>query len=483
MSAPLNFPETMRPAFTQNGQIPIYEWYINEVVSCGTVKWDNELISRYIKEGGESYGGASKFHYDAFNKYIDHIKDKSVAVIGSQKPWIEAILCNVGAKKITTVEFNVPIVNHNIITACSYDEFCKSDNKYDAIVSYSSIEHSGLGRYGDQLNPNGDIEAMCQIHKHLKTDGHVFLGVPVGKDYLVWNAHRIYGELRLKLLIEGFDDLEWFGVEKTYLQNCSQPKGNPIYDKQPVIVLKKNESLLKKYVITNDVVVSDLDISEDRRGAGYNLGDLLNMPSLGNFWSLDPHNDLDRMILLGSKYERSVLSIYCKNRNKKDVVPDISLIRNSVKQFILENSIEKLSIMEIVKDPKTLCVHVRSGDSPTEIEFKNTIKKASTKFNKVILMSGLHLDTSYADNNSKINNFKETLNEILQFNSNIFVYLDTPDMHLSTFMMASNVLLHKGGFSCLASIVSTGNVFATQLFHHATADTWLRLVNTKLQIL
>ena len=33
---------------------------------------------------------------------------------------------------------------------------------FDAVVSFSSIEHSGLGRYGDALNPWGDLIAAAQ---------------------------------------------------------------------------------------------------------------------------------------------------------------------------------------------------------------------------------------------------------------------------------------------------------------------------------
>ncbi len=31
--------------------------------------------------------------------------------------------------------------------------------KFDTVVSFSSIEHSGLGRYGDGLNPWADLVA------------------------------------------------------------------------------------------------------------------------------------------------------------------------------------------------------------------------------------------------------------------------------------------------------------------------------------
>ena len=34
---------------------------------------------------------------------------------------------------------------------------------FDFAVSFSSIEHCGLGRYGDPLNPFGDFEAVAQV--------------------------------------------------------------------------------------------------------------------------------------------------------------------------------------------------------------------------------------------------------------------------------------------------------------------------------
>jgi len=240
----------MKDLFTLNGQIPIYDWYFDGEIAKNSIFWSNSYLQTFIDRftveniitgniDKESYDGAAKIHLDAFLKYIDSIKNKKVAVIGSQTPWIESILVNCGAKEITTVEYNVPICNHNIINTISYTDFCRSSEKYDAVVSYSSVEHSGLGRYGDPLNPNGDIETMEQIYKSLKNGGLCFIGFPVGKDYLVWNAHRIYGETRLKLMyLDKFKEIEWFGCDKNFIHTCAIPTGNPEYE-QPVIILQK----------------------------------------------------------------------------------------------------------------------------------------------------------------------------------------------------------------------------------------------------
>lgn len=46
------------------------------------------------------------------------------------------------------------------------------------MISYSSLEHSGLGRYGDELNPDGDIEAAEEVWCMLKKGGYFIIGLP-----------------------------------------------------------------------------------------------------------------------------------------------------------------------------------------------------------------------------------------------------------------------------------------------------------------
>lgn len=246
---PRTIPDELRAAYTLNGEIPVYDWYINGCVEPNTVHWTNEYIQNFCDRftfdkiennthGGEPYFRGSFLHVVACKKYS--VIGKDVAVIGSESPWIEAILINAGAKSVTTVEYNTPICNHPALKTMSYVDFCKSSAKYDAVFSYSSIEHSGLGRYGDPLNPNGDIETMERIYSSLTDGGYCFLGIPVGKDHLVWNAHRIYGEKRLKLIfLDKFKEIEWFGCDKNYIHTCPVPTGNPDCTLQPIIVLQK----------------------------------------------------------------------------------------------------------------------------------------------------------------------------------------------------------------------------------------------------
>ena len=76
-------------------------------------------------------------------------------VIGSQNPWIEAILLEKGAKRVTTLEYEVLESLHPNVTVLTAEEirrqylsgvFKYELNRFDAMITFSSVEHSGLGR-------------------------------------------------------------------------------------------------------------------------------------------------------------------------------------------------------------------------------------------------------------------------------------------------------------------------------------------------
>ena len=49
-------------------------------------------------------------------------------------------------------------------------------------------------RYGDPINPWGDIIAMARAWCLLKPKGRALVGITAGKDEICFNSHRFYGE-------------------------------------------------------------------------------------------------------------------------------------------------------------------------------------------------------------------------------------------------------------------------------------------------
>jgi SAM-dependent methyltransferase len=83
---------------------------------------------------------------------------------------------------------------------CDLMQIDYPDDSLPSISCMHTIEHIGLGRYGDKLNPIGDRIAASELSRVLKPGGLLFFVAPVGYPRLQFNAHRIYSfELVLSL--------------------------------------------------------------------------------------------------------------------------------------------------------------------------------------------------------------------------------------------------------------------------------------------
>lgn len=67
-----------------------------------------------------------------------------------------------------------------------------ADSSLASLSCMHTVEHVGLGRYGDQINPQGDLKAMSELSRVLAHGGDLLFVVPIGKPKIVFNAHRIY---------------------------------------------------------------------------------------------------------------------------------------------------------------------------------------------------------------------------------------------------------------------------------------------------
>jgi SAM-dependent methyltransferase len=82
----------------------------------------------------------------------------------------------------------------------------------DSILSLSCmhvIEHVGLGRYGDTLDPMGDARAAAELKRVLAPGGHLLFVTPVGRPEIHFNAHRIYSFEAVMALFEGLELAEF----------------------------------------------------------------------------------------------------------------------------------------------------------------------------------------------------------------------------------------------------------------------------------
>ncbi|KAL7079850.1 hypothetical protein ACQ4LE_000713 [Meloidogyne hapla] len=190
-------------------------------VNENSKKWTQKFIDGWINDirNGGKYLQTFINHYnDSVSLYYAtkyyNITGKKGAVIGYISPWIESILLANGASKIVKIDYqHIEIGHKNIIFLNAFDLIKAREvyfDTFDFIASFSSIEHSGLGRYGDPIDPMGDIREMQKLGCILKPGGLFFLGIPVGQDDVGYNCHRTYGRIRLPLIFAGFEILDVF---------------------------------------------------------------------------------------------------------------------------------------------------------------------------------------------------------------------------------------------------------------------------------
>lgn len=65
------------------------------------------------------------------------------------------------------------------------------DGYCDSLSCLHALEHFGLGRYGDDVNPDGMVRGLENMCRLLKPGGTFYLSIPVGIERVEFNAHRI----------------------------------------------------------------------------------------------------------------------------------------------------------------------------------------------------------------------------------------------------------------------------------------------------
>jgi hypothetical protein len=80
------------------------------------------------------------------------------------------------------------------------DEWIEST---DSLSCLHTIEHFGLGRYGDSIDVNGHLKGLAQLKKMVAPGGMFYLSTPIGPERVEFNAHRVFAP---RTLIDWFAD-------------------------------------------------------------------------------------------------------------------------------------------------------------------------------------------------------------------------------------------------------------------------------------
>lgn len=65
-------------------------------------------------------------------------------------------------------------------------------NSIPSLSCLHAMEHVGLGRYGDKVDPDGCFQGMKELARILAPGGRLYFSVPIGRERAEFNAHRIF---------------------------------------------------------------------------------------------------------------------------------------------------------------------------------------------------------------------------------------------------------------------------------------------------
>ncbi len=230
--------EINRKAYEANygGPVGWTSMYLNETGGECNVVVKPDIINILKTEqtmGSWCYGPTlNKAVWDALKKYKRGTVCADIGC-GNNSPY-PSFLIAAGYPLVTTYDVRFPtkwdkqIIPRRMDLA---DSTLNIREELDLAISISCIEHVGLGRYGDKLDPDGDIKMVQNIRKLLRPGGILIFAVPLGRAEVCWNAHRCYNDYRLGKLLEGFKKIDELGEVRM--------KKHSNHVTQPVVVAQK----------------------------------------------------------------------------------------------------------------------------------------------------------------------------------------------------------------------------------------------------
>lgn len=134
------------------------------------------------------------FYQDAwaFEKIV-HQNVKQHVDIGSHHKFVSLLSKIVPVTMVDIRPLSVPMDTISFKKG-SITELPFEDQSLPSVSSLCVVEHIGLGRYGDPLDPEGTIKAIRELCRVLAPGGHLYFSLPVAdQSFVVFNEARVLG--------------------------------------------------------------------------------------------------------------------------------------------------------------------------------------------------------------------------------------------------------------------------------------------------
>ena len=147
------------------------------------------------------------FHQDLWAARLIHRRSPALHVdVGSRVDGFIAHLLTFMPVTVVDIRQLRPTVSGLDFIRCDATDLREFlDDSIESLSSLHAVEHFGLGRYSDPVDPQAPFKVMEAFVRVLAPGGFLYFSVPVGRERLVFNAHRIFAP---STIISAFDGLK-----------------------------------------------------------------------------------------------------------------------------------------------------------------------------------------------------------------------------------------------------------------------------------
>ncbi len=168
----------------------------NELNRRDTFKIDESILRPMIKDRYESGGTVNSYFWQDLwaAQLIFTNQPEEHYDIGSRLDGFISHILSFGIPvnmiDIRPLPMKIAGLHTIVDNATDMNQF--EDSSIASLSALCSLEHFGLGRYGDPIDPEACFRCFDAIQKKVKRGGKIYISVPIGKERLEFNAHRIF---------------------------------------------------------------------------------------------------------------------------------------------------------------------------------------------------------------------------------------------------------------------------------------------------
>lgn len=151
------------------------DWYEEGGTTKSEYFWQDLLVARRI------FAAAPERHVDVGSRvdgFVAHVASFREIEIFDVRP-------------ITSNIPGIVFKQADLMQPASPEPYC------DSLSCLHALEHFGLGRYGDPIDPHGSENGLKNMAALLKVGGTFYLSVPIGIERVEFNANRVFDPRKL----------------------------------------------------------------------------------------------------------------------------------------------------------------------------------------------------------------------------------------------------------------------------------------------